>query len=139
MIVPSQPYHLCDLARTSGTYMWFTIPRQQGDTGEELPFKTAGVAREFVQKRYPGCRFILSVMKQFVGEAWNGPNIVAIAVCSSKGFRPGQRVEIYGFLIGGCVQPGTPIPDGHGAEDGCIAFDLNEWPLIIDNLPLAKN
>ncbi len=131
------PYHLCELARTTGTYRWL---HPMGEANP-VPLATSRDAIEFALRRDPKCSFVLGTMRGFV-DGWAELSPVAMAVCAPV--RPWQRrgrrrVHVYGYIIGGIVKSGTPIPPGHGPEDGCIPFDLSIWPAYIDNLPRAKN
>lgn len=124
------PFHLCDLSRTVGTFLWF----MPGDP-EEVPFATSEMAVAWVLGRYPTCAFVLNTMRGFIA-GWEGPNVVAMAAVEAPPeFSVTARVRVLGFVIGGLVPHGTEIPDGHSVADGCIPFDLAVWPPFYMNLP----
>jgi hypothetical protein len=117
------PFHLCSLSKT-GTFLWFT-----GKTGERRKLRTNQEARDFAEQRQPGAVFVLSTMRALIGDDWNGPpNMVAMAVCDRSDLTT-EGYNIVGFILGGIVPPGTPIPAGHDARlgAGCIPFDMDVW------------
>jgi hypothetical protein len=111
------PYHDCPLARTLGTYAFWTWEPSGMLIPTELATERSALA--FIRERYPGSAFCLGAMRWFIPH-WDRENHVVMAVMEP------QTRAAHGFLAGGYCPPGTVIPPGHG--DLCIPFDRSAWP-----------
>jgi hypothetical protein len=140
------PFHVCSVSRSRGSFLWLTA-----DGKQEAVLASTQAALDLVEARHPGSVFMLTTMKTIVSR-WSMPeDNVVMAVFDPAVFVQGERRDIrsmdgevvpaggarlycHGFILGGLVDS-PDIPDGHGAADGCIPFDLNLVGSFILNLP----